>query len=87
MADWTHFGSHSFCSPSDTAGLLRLDRLPLWQVMWGILLIFSVIGQGSLLQTDKCDEFRTQHINPEEVSFRPLYEGNFISNSSPVVGS
>lgn len=80
MADWTHFRSHSFCSPSDTAGLLRLDRLPLWQVMWGILLIFSVIGQGSFLQTDKCDKFRAQHINPEQVTKNylccPSYEGN-----------
>lgn len=53
MADWTHFRSHSFSTTGDTAGLLRLDRLPLWQVMWGIFLIFSVIGQGSFLQTDK----------------------------------
>lgn len=73
MADWTHFRSHSFCSPSDTAGLLRLDRLPLWQVMRGILLIFSVIGQGSSLQTDKCDKFSTQHINPEQVTKKYLF--------------
>lgn len=72
MADWTHFRSHSFCPPSDTAGLLRLDRLPLWQVMWGILLIFSVIGQGSFLQTDKCDKFSAQHINPEQPFIRKV---------------
>lgn len=76
MADWTHFRSHSFCSPSDTAGLLGLDRLPLWQVMWGILLIFSVIGQGSFLQTDKCDKFSTD--NPEQIT-KKVYFLSFVS--------
>lgn len=81
MSDWTHFRSHSFCTTSDTAGLLGLDRLPLWQVMWGIFLIFSVIGQGSFLQTDKCDNFSTQRINPERVTkylFLPLYQCTII---------
>lgn len=53
--DQTHFRSHALRSASDAAGLLGLDRLPLRQVMRGVLLIFSVIGQGGPLQTEgKC---------------------------------
>lgn len=62
----TNFRSHPFCSSSDAAGLLGLDRLSLWQVMRGILLVFSVIGQGGLLQRQagRCNESDTKQSNP-----------------------
>lgn len=46
----THFRSHAFCTASNATGLLGLHRLPLRQVVRGVLLIFSVIGQGGSLQ-------------------------------------
>lgn len=45
----THFRSHSFSTASDAAGLLRLDRLALWQVMRSVLFVFSVMGQSGFL--------------------------------------
>lgn len=55
-AQATYLRSHPLCSASDTAGLLRLHRLPLGQVMGGVLLVLCVIGQGGFLHrpADKC---------------------------------
>lgn len=56
MREQTYFRSHPFRTPSDAADLLGLHRLALGQVVGRVLLVFSVIGQGSLLHQEvgKC---------------------------------
>lgn len=47
----THLRPHPLGSASDAAGLLRLHRLPLGQVVGGVLLVLCVVGQGGFLHT------------------------------------
>lgn len=54
----THLRFHSFGSASDAAGLLGLYRLALRQVVGGVLLIFSVIGQGGCLEEEDQNKLR-----------------------------
>lgn len=48
-AQAAHLRSHPLGSASNAAGLLRLHRLPLGQVVGGVLLVFCVVGQGGFL--------------------------------------
>lgn len=73
-AQATHLGSHPLSSASDAAGLLRLYRLPLGQVVGGVLLVLCVVGQGGFLHrpADKCEQVtrnKCQHVHRYSYTF------------------
>lgn len=76
-AQASHLRSHPLGSPSDAAGLLRLHRLPLGQVVGGVLLVLCVVGQGGFLHRP-ADESKLIEINVN--TFTGIHIGFFLKH-------